>query len=384
MNIIKIGFLGIFGLVAGCVVLFLGGRFYYQTTKLEYCVQCHEMSTQSESFKASLHYNSKVVKNCQACHVGKGITAFICDKIMRDPKDWMEHLKKSYVSGEFIDISERNLEIVNENCIECHSEDYTKDATHLEMVSMARKKVSEGVFRGLLCTDCHLGLVHPHMKADLFKAYAQERVKPFGTYSEDDCIGCHKLSTPAVVKEWTKGEHARHGTTCVNCHGNDHSLITKREAVVSASVCAECHEKQYAEFLTSKHSQGSLVAIMGKEPISTKALEKKECKECHQLAARHEWDSIGGTCNPCHKQHIFSTLESRETTACEKCHLGGPEHAQLDIQEPSKHWLYYQLVKSQKGEKPNCQTCHRLEKTHDFCQSKLPEGIKLTHISMAN
>ena len=382
MNIVKVGCLSIFGLLAGCVALFLGGRFYYQTTKLDYCVQCHEMSTQYESFKTSFHYN-EVVKNCQSCHIGKGVLGFVSDKATRDPKDWMEHLKKTYDSGEFIDISKGNLETVNENCLECHSQGYTKDATHLDMISMARRKVNEGTFKGLLCTDCHLGLVHPHMQADLFKAYAEKRVKPFGTYSDAECLGCHKLSTPAVVKDWTKGEHARQGTTCVNCHGNDHRTITKRGGIVPATTCATCHEKQFKEFVTSKHSQGTIVATMGKEPITTKALEQKECKVCHQLAAKFEWDSIGGTCNPCHTNHIFSTIESNESEACEKCHFGGPEHARLDVQEPSKHWLFYQLLRNRSGEKPNCQTCHRLEKTHDFCQLKLPEAVKQTHLSMA-
>ncbi|MBI2560511.1 MAG: NapC/NirT family cytochrome c, partial [Planctomycetes bacterium] len=140
MNIVKVGIFSIFGLLAGCIVLFIGGRYYYQTTKLDYCVRCHEMSTQYESFKTSFHYN-EVVKNCQSCHIGKGVIAFVRDKATRDPKDWLEHLKGSYANGEFIDISEKSLEIVNESCIECHSEGYTKDATHLDMISMARKKV---------------------------------------------------------------------------------------------------------------------------------------------------------------------------------------------------------------------------------------------------
>lgn len=387
MNIKKIVSLIIASVLAGCVVLFWVGGFYYQTTKLNYCVQCHEMQTQYESFKTSFHYN-EVVKNCQSCHIGKGILAFARDKATRDPKDWLEHVKKTYDSGEFIDISERNLEIVNENCVECHSEGYTKDATHLGLISMVRKKINEDIFEGFLCTDCHLGLVHPHMQADLFKAYAEKRVKPYGTYSDAECLGCHKLSTPAVVKDWTKGEHARHGTNCVNCHGNDHRTITQRGGIVPASTCATCHEKQFNEFVASKHSQGTVVATMGKEPISTKALEREECKLCHQLAVRHEWDSIGGTCNPCHTDHIFSPIESSESRVCEKCHLVEQassllKHAQLDIQESSKHWLFYQLLRNKSGENPNCQTCHRLEKTHDFCQLKLSEEVKLTHLSMA-
>lgn len=342
------------------------------------------MTTQYESFKTSYHYN-EVVKNCQTCHVGRGIAAFVTDKVIRDTKDWKEHMQKSYDSGEFIDISERSLEIVNESCVECHSEGYTKDPTHLDMVSMARRKAEGGALTALLCTDCHIGLVHPHMQANLFKEYANKRVKPYGTYNDDECFGCHKLSTPAVVKDWTVGEHARQGTTCINCHGNDHREITKRKGIVSATTCAECHNKQYAEFLTSKHSQGTVVATMGKEPISTKALEQEECRGCHQLAASHEWDKIGGTCNPCHSQHVFSTVESRNSTTCENCHLkGGPQHGKLDVKEPSMHWLYDQLLENQTGERANCQTCHRLENTHDFCQLKLPEGIRFTHLSMAD
>ena len=39
-----------------------------------------------------------------------------------------------------------------------------------------------------LNADCHLGIVHPHMPGDLFKAYAAKKSKPYGTYEETDCV----------------------------------------------------------------------------------------------------------------------------------------------------------------------------------------------------
>ena len=82
------------------------------------------------------------------------------------------------------------------------------------------------------CTDCHLGVVHPHMPGDLFKAYAARKIKRTVRMKRRDCLACHKMATPDVVKEWTKGAPRCEELTCISCHGNEHRSIAKKREVM--------------------------------------------------------------------------------------------------------------------------------------------------------
>ena len=356
-------------------------KVYHYSEKSEFCASCHEMKIHYDSFKASKHHNEHV-ENCHACHVGPGLKGYAHAKLSDGTHDSLMHSFRAYTDGSFIEIAEDSLQILNGNCIRCHSEGFTKDKSHIEFVLKSNKhrtEVSHGIsLEKLTCTDCHLGVVHPHMPGDLFKAYAAKKIKPYGTYEETDCLACHKLATPDVVKEWTKGAHAVKGVTCINCHGNDHRAIARKRGYVPASTCGECHQNQYVDFRESKHLQGHPVAVPGKfEVITTRLLNIKDCKECHKLSLSYEFDRIGGSCDACHPSHKFSVADAKAYDACEKCHIGGPEHSQLNTGKGSIFGKVLELRRQGLITKDlvTCQSCHGPKKSHNFSKSFIPKEI---------
>ncbi len=372
-----VGFFTIIVLVVFFVTI---NKVYHYSEKSEFCASCHEMKIHYDSFKASKHHNEHV-ENCHACHVGPGLKGYAHAKLSDGTHDSLMHSFQAYTDGEFIEIAEDSLQILNGNCVRCHTEGFTKDKSHIEFVSKSHKHGTHGETpEKLECTDCHLGVVHPHMPGDLFKAYAAKKIKPYGTYEETDCLACHKLATPDVVKEWTKGVHAVKGVTCISCHGNDHRFIARKRGHVSASTCGECHQNQYIDFRESAHLQGHPVAATSKfDVISTRLLNIKDCKECHKLGLSYEFDRVGGSCNACHPSHKFSVADAKAYDACEKCHVGGPEHSQLDTSERSIFGKV-QRMRSQgliTKDLVTCQSCHGPNKSHNFSKTFLPQNIEV-------
>ncbi|OHB96251.1 MAG: hypothetical protein A3I59_04490 [Planctomycetes bacterium RIFCSPLOWO2_02_FULL_50_16] len=364
------------GLVVFLLVFgFANLQMYHYSETCEFCgLLCHEMNVHYSSFMESKHHNEHV-HNCHECHVGAGMKGFLHAKLSDGTHDTFEHLKGTFADGRIIEVAEDSVPTVNSNCVRCHSEGYTKDQTHLPAVAVSTRKISEGVFKNLMCTDCHAGLVHPHMPGDLFKAYTEmkkshpdAKIEPIGTYKDVECLGCHKNTTPEVVKEWTNSGHAKKGVTCDGCHGNDHSVIKERSGHVTAASCAQCHEKAYNEFKETKHIQGRVVATVAGQDVMTKQLSMYLCKDCHRFGMIRPWDETGEDCGSCHLGHVFSKQEASKSTACEKCHTGGafPDHSQLDVSENSPHGKMYAKWSERMGRTPACQECHGPEHSHNF------------------
>lgn len=370
-----VGFFTIIALVVAGVTL---SKVYHYSEKSEFCASCHEMKIHYDSFKASKHHNEHV-ENCHACHVGPGIKGYAHAKLSDGTHDSLMHSFQAYTDGEFIEIAEDSLQILNGNCVRCHSGGFTKDKSHIEFVQKSNKHGTQGAHpEKLACTDCHLGVVHPHMPGDLFKAYAAKKIKPFGTYEETDCLACHKMATPDVVKEWTKSAHANKGVSCIHCHGNDHRSIAKKHGHVTASICGECHQGQFVDFKESKHNQGHIVAQSSHfDIISTKMLNIKDCKGCHKMSLSYDYDRVGGSCDACHPSHKFSVAEAKAYDACEKCHIDGPEHAQLSAGKGSIFGKVLEMRNQGLITKDlvTCQSCHGPNKSHNFSKIAIPQNI---------
>lgn len=370
-----VGFFTIIVLVVFFVTL---NKVYHYSETNEFCASCHEMDIHYESFMASKH-NNEHVEHCHACHVGPGLKGYAHAKLSDGTHDSLMHSFQAFSDGSLIEVAEDSLEIINGNCERCHEEGFTKDKTHIEFVSKSSKRSKDGrEIEKLMCTDCHLGVAHPHMPGDLYDLYAEKKVKPYGKYKETDCFACHKIATPDVVKQWTGSPHAAKGVTCISCHGDDHGHIAKQHGRVSASACGECHMAQFTEFQESSHLQGRSVAFGGTyDVITTRQLSMEGCRECHKMGLTYEDDRVGGSCNACHGSHKFSTAEAKAYDACEKCHVGGPEHSQLDSNENSIFGKV-QKMRSQgliSNDLVKCQTCHGPNKSHNFNKISIPQEI---------
>ncbi len=346
------------------VVALVGGRkFWHYAESSEFCGGCHEMDVHYDSFMSSKHHNEHV-HACHTCHIAPGLKGFLHAKLSDGRHDSQEHFKGTFLttanSGLFIDIAEDSIPIVNGNCVSCHLEKYTQDKTHIEKVTQSKKQGEDGGIVDIYCTDCHLGLVHPHMKADVFKAFIEKKMPPIGVYEQEDCFACHRHATPKVVKEWTNSKHASGGVTCIECHGDDHSQIVERGGMVLPSKCGECHVTMYTDFAQSNHYKGRVVAKFDGVVSSTKdAIMREDCKKCHVLGLNKSWDAgPGGSCEGCHSHHLFSREKAAEAETCKQCRIGGPDHAQLDMSSKSVHGKLYSRWEREGKIKVTCQTCH--------------------------
>lgn len=354
---------GVLFIVFVAVALVGGKKFWHYAESSEFCASCHEMDVHYESLMNSKHHNEHV-HSCHTCHVGPGLKGFLHAKLSDGTHDSLEHMKKTYLtttnSGLFIDIAEDSVFLVNDNCVRCHLEEHTKDKTHLEKVAQSKRKGENGELNDFLCTNCHVGLVHPHMDADMYKAYAEKKIPPFGTFDEDDCYACHRHATPEVVKEWTGSPHSLQGVSCIACHGNDHGQIVERGGRVLPSKCGECHVTMYNDFAKSRHYKGRIVAEFDGLVVSTKnANMREDCEKCHMLGLNKSWDEgPGGSCEGCHPKHLFSRSLASESKVCENCHIGGPPHAQLDMGVKSIHGKLFRRWEEEGHIKLKCQTCH--------------------------
>ncbi len=354
---------GVLFIIFVAVALIGGRKFWHYAESSEFCGSCHEMDVHYDSFMSSKHHNEHV-HSCHTCHVGPGLKGFLHAKLSDGTHDSQEHFKATYLtsvnSGLFIDIAEDSVSIVNGNCVNCHINEYTKDETHIEKVSQSKKIGKDGGIVDMFCTDCHLGLVHPHMKADVFKAYAEKKIPPSGTFEQENCFACHRHATPEAVKEWTNSAHAREGVTCLECHGDDHGQIVERGGRVLPSKCGECHVTMYNDFAQSRHFNGRIVAEFDGIVASTKNVTmRKDCAECHMLGLSGAWDSgQGGSCEGCHPKHLFERTKAAEAKACKQCHIGGPPHAQLDMSVKSVHGKLYARWEEEGVIKLRCQSCH--------------------------
>ncbi len=247
------------------------------------------------------------------------------------------------------------------------------------------------------------------------------------TAENADCVDCHRVKSPGIVGQWEISEHAKSGIGCLQCHqaqegdldGYDHegSFIA---TIVSPKDCAECHERETAEFEASHHANGgrilgSLDNVLAEvvegftrfdaqgNKIETSAAAVSGCLQCHGSEIKvledgkldpATWPNTGigrinpdgsrGSCSACHLRHSFSRAQARAPENCGRCHLG-PDHPQLEVFQESKHGIAFEANRARfetlMEEKewvpghdfeqgPTCTVCHmgatkNLPVTHD-------------------
>ena len=227
------------------------------------------------------------------------------------------------------------------------------------------------------------------------------------------CATCHLQETSAVVHQFERSEHAKHGVNCLDCHravdGQEqqaHRGFTIAKHLTSKN-CSECHSTEYTQFLRSRHAAPAWAAVSGardftaeqiafaekyhkgsvNRPANPLAIAEGEsamnvgCLGCHDIGKPNTDGSIG-TCTDCHARHSSSVALAREPETCGQCHMG-PDHSQLEIYGESKHGVLYNaqhvdmnLAAAPKAlttadmSVPTCSTCHLsgldgLNVTHD-------------------
>jgi hydroxylamine dehydrogenase len=196
------------------------------------------------------------------------------------------------------------------------------------------------------------------------------------------CVDCHKKTTPNIVSDWQFSKHSQGGVDCAVCHGDQHTSAADvaKAQIPTLETCAACHDTQVGQFKAGKHAKAwAAMKAMPTAHWQPIALMEgmKGCGGCHKIGVKTEAEiqelkkSGAGfglaSCDACHTRHAFSVVEARQPQACQTCHMGF-DHPQWEMYSSSKHGVRY-LLKQNKTlpeavAAPTCQTCHMQEGNH--------------------
>jgi len=222
--------------------------------------------------------------------------------------------------------------------------------------------------------------------------------------SRDDCVVCHRQSTPGIVEQYGQSTMAAAEVGCRDCHevASDYPGAVEHEGTFvlnqpTPARCERCHSSEVAQFNQSRHSLPAYVAMTGTAGLSADhlamyqaipegsfapdkmrnalfAIEGPEitrfaCESCHNVG-RPQPDGSVGECQQCHLRHNFSLEQARKPETCNACHIG-PDHPQWEIYEESPHGIAYHTGgedwnwQAEAGTltvsdfpAPTCATCH--------------------------
>lgn len=190
--------------------------------------------------------------------------------------------------------------------------------------------------------------------------YTPPRVEGAGR----DCVKCHKVLTPVVVKDWEGSKHFNKDVGCSSCH-NDHTNLI----MPTPDTCGRCHASRVMQHRTGKHAiawskkviSGGKRGGAGRFLAQYREMQESGCASCHSVETK---------CDSCHTRHAFRPSEARDPAACGTCHMG-PDHAQMEYYESSKHGVIFKLEGKgyeDGGRAPTCVTCHMPGGNHDVSQ----------------
>ncbi|MFN8374718.1 MAG: multiheme c-type cytochrome [Anaerolineae bacterium] len=191
--------------------------------------------------------------------------------------------------------------------------------------------------------------------------------------STNECVTCHRQSTPGIVEQYSRSTMAT-SVTCQNCHevAADYPGAVEHEGTYvlnqpTTAMCQSCHQAEVAQFMQSRHSLPAYVAMTGVDELSPEhtaiyqaipeaelgpdqtrnalfAIEGPDitrfaCESCHNVG-RPAPDGSIGECQQCHLRHEFSLEQARRPETCNACHIG-PDHPQWEIYQESPHGIAY-------------------------------------------
>jgi hydroxylamine dehydrogenase len=212
---------------------------------------------------------------------------------------------------------------------------------------------------------------------------ADAKIKPPPSAAAAGCVECHEKKTPGVVTDWRLSRHFDTEVGCADCHGEAHTTDddAAKARIPTPDTCAECHEKQVAQFKSGKHALAwaamkAMPTIHWQPMAMTDGM--KGCGACHKIGLKSEQEikdlkvTSGGhgmaSCDACHTRHTFSKKEAQQPQACQTCHMGF-DHPQWEMYSASKHGVRHGLkqmgILDPKAPAPTCQTCHMQKGHHD-------------------
>jgi hypothetical protein len=192
--------------------------------------------------------------------------------------------------------------------------------------------------------------------------------------SNDDCVVCHRRSSPGIVEQYGASTMAAAEVGCRDCHQVNRSYPGAVEhegtfilAQPTPARCERCHTAEVAQYYQSRHSLPAYVAMVGSSGLSQDhlamyqaipegsfapdkmrnalfaiegpAITRFACEACHNVG-KPQPDGSVGECQQCHLRHTFSLEQARKPETCNACHIG-PDHPQWEIYQESPHGIAY-------------------------------------------
>jgi len=268
-------------------------------------------------------------------------------------------------------------------------------------------------------SDKELSEVYAYVNAAA-PARAPRFKPPVGEQDSSQCLVCHRKHNPTIPAQYMTSFMFRPGRQnpriaadippadqCSDCHGLDHTLITKSKGRVPEVVCSACHLQIYTEHvLDLGHSYGPdeigvnwdrNIAVPHYDQMPRKVMEMG-CDPCHAQAGatmqkywdveKHEYKDMSSLtyrngCIACHTRHRFTAAEARQAQSCMTCHMG-PDHPNWEAYSTSKHgaiyasdgrwWDWDVPLTDATYEAPTCAYCHMVYVT--------PEGVRSSSHNM--
>lgn len=222
--------------------------------------------------------------------------------------------------------------------------------------------------------------------------------------SNDECVTCHRRTTPGIVAQYGHSSMAAAEVACRDCHEvqADYPAAVEHEGTYvigspTAAMCQKCHQQEVAQFNQSRHALPAYVAYAGAKDLPAELLAAYEaipeggfapdkgrnaiaelegpdmrkftCEGCHNIG-KPAADGSVGQCQKCHLRHEFSLEQARKPETCNACHIG-PDHPQWEIYQESPHGIAYLTSGStwnwnaepgtltvEDFPAPTCATCH--------------------------
>ncbi len=210
----------------------------------------------------------------------------------------------------------------------------------------------------------------------------------FGSEAGRSCVSCHEEANPMMVEYWRTSAHAEEKVSCETCHGDyasNHDQPAGVRPRVEASVCARCHKEPAKQHFAGKHGVGFRAGQACTRNRPGHQAGQAECGTCHApdsglprekaecarfLAQSPEMQRQGcnachqveNRCDTCHTVHDTNLETARNPSICATCHMG-PDHAQYEMWQSSKHGILYEQYGT--GYAPDCSTCHMPAGTHN-------------------
>lgn len=222
--------------------------------------------------------------------------------------------------------------------------------------------------------------------------------------STDQCVTCHRNTTPGIVQQYGHSTMAAANVRCQDCHevAADYPGAVAHQGTYvlnqpTTAMCQKCHTAEVAQFNQSRHGLPAYVAVAGSQDLPEALLAVYEaipegqfvpdksrniiasmegpeitrfaCENCHNIG-KPAADLSVGQCQKCHIRHEFSLEQARKPETCNNCHIG-PDHPQWEIYFESKHGIAYSTggdhwnwtaepgtLTVQDFPAPTCATCH--------------------------